>query len=277
VRLTEPSQRYVSKELSHFVGRGHPEQTQYQLLLRILRSGWLTYSPDKPNEALGEILIHPDAKISENELYNPGTVCFCDIPVQDLAIHVRKYSPFGLAFSKDFVTKKGGSPIYYLPREARVRTPKRLSPERISQLAEKNLNLGSTSINLENEDWEVTTKAEYFNKMLQTYQKVLPLFSQLINKTSTCRDPKENLRYHYDLTDLRLFLDFHVFSYVKFFDHALLDAHPENYYFEREWRIVGSLRFHIDDIIRVVIPKKYAKQFRKNCPDYFGQITFVDA
>jgi hypothetical protein len=177
--LIEPSQQYVSKELSHFVGRGHPEQTQYQLLLRILRSGWLTYSPDNPNESLGEILIHPDAKISKNELYNPGMVCFCDIPVQDLTIHTRKYSCFGLAFSKEFVIKKGGTPVYYLPRKARVRTPKRLSPERMSQLAEKNLSLGRASIELEEEDWEVTTKAEYFDKMLQTYQKMMSLLSEL--------------------------------------------------------------------------------------------------
>jgi hypothetical protein len=274
--LIEPSQRYVSKELSHFVGRGYPEQNQYQLLLRILRTGWLTYSPDNPNEASGEILIHPHAKISENELYNPGMVCFCDIPVQDLTMHMRKYSPFGLAFPKDFVVKRGGTPVYYLPREARVRTPKRLSPERMAQLAKKNLSLGRASIELEEQDWEVTTKAEYFDKMLQTYQKVLSLFTDLINKTSAVRDPQENLIHYYYLTDLRLFLDFHVFSYLKFFDHDLLDHHPENYYFEREWRIVGSLRFDIDDIIRVFIPKEYAKQFRKDCPDYFGQITFVD-
>lgn len=274
--MIEPSQRYVSKELSHFVGRGHPEQTQYQLLLKILRSGWLTYLPDKPNEALGEILIHPHAKISENELYSPGMVCFCDIPVQDLTIHMQKYSSFGLAFSKDFIIKKGGTPVYYLPREARVRTPKLLSSERMSQLAAKNLSLGRASIELEEEDWEVTTKAEYFDKMLQTYQKVMSFLNELINKTSAGRDPQENLRHHYDLTDLRLFLDFHVFSYLKFFDNDLLDHHPENYYFEREWRIVGSLRFGIDDMARVFMPKAYAKQFREDCSDYFGQITFVD-
>lgn len=274
--MIQLSQRYVSKELSHFVGRGCPEQTQYQRLLKILRSGCLTYLPDTPNETLGEILIHPDAKISENELYYPGMVCFCDIPIQDLNIHMRKYSHFGLAFSKDFIIKKGGTPVYYLPREARVRTPKRLSSERMSLLAEKNLRLGRTSVEREEEDWEITTKAEYFDKMLKTYQKVVGLFTELINKTSAVRDPEENLRHHYDLTDFRLFLDFHVFSYLKFFDHDLLDYHPDNYYFEREWRIVGNLRFDMDNIVRVFITKEYATQFRKDCPEYYGQITFVD-
>jgi hypothetical protein len=276
VQLTEIFQRYISKELSHFVGRGCPQQTQYELLVKILRSGLLTYSPDEPNKTYGEILVHPDTKISENELYNPGMVCFCDIPVQDLAIHIRKYSSFGLAFSKDLIVRQGGAPVYYLPREARVRIPKRLSSERMGQLAEKSLRVGRASIEREEEDWENTTMAEYFDKMLQTYDKVMRFFSELINKTSAHRDGEENLRHLYDLTDLRLFLDFHVFSFLKFFDHALLDHHPDNYYFEREWRIVGSLRFSTDDILRVFMPKEYGKQFRKDCPDYHGQITFAD-
>ncbi len=174
------------------------------------------------------------------------------------------------------VVRQGGAPVYYLPRDARVRTPKRLSRERADQLAEKGLRVGRASIEREEEDWETTTKAEYFDKMLQRYSKVMSLFSELINKTSAVRDGEENLRHYQDLTDFRLFLDFHVFSYLKFFDHALLDHHPDNYYFEREWRIVGSLRFSVDDILRVFMPKEYAKQFRKDCPDYCGQITFAD-
>ncbi len=104
--MTEPSQRYVSEELSHFVGRGYPQQTQYEVLLKILRSGLLTYSPDEPNKTYGEIVIHPDAKISENELYYPGMVCLCDIPVQDLAIHMRKYSSFASRFRKTWSSGK---------------------------------------------------------------------------------------------------------------------------------------------------------------------------
>jgi len=271
--MIEKSQRYVSRELSHFVGRGYSEPDQYSLLVKILQSGWLTYSPDSPNESLGEILIRPNAKISENELYNPGMVCLCDIPIQDLAIHIRKYSPFGLAFSKAFVIKSGGTPVYYLPRQAKVRTRKRLSSERVDQLAKKNLNPERMSIEIEDQDWALTTKADYFDKMLEKYHEALRLFSDLINQSPN--HPRK-LDHHYDLDDLRLFLDFHVFSYVKFFDHNLPEYDIENYYFEREWRIINSLKFELEDVIRVLIPKKYAKHFRQDCPNYFGQITFID-
>src|SRR2546425_193273 len=42
-------QRYVSDELTHFVGRGREPASQYELLIRILTSGWLTHPPHTPN------------------------------------------------------------------------------------------------------------------------------------------------------------------------------------------------------------------------------------
>jgi hypothetical protein len=45
IRMTH-SQRYVSSELSHFVGKGLPEDDQYNLLVnKILKPGWLTHPP----------------------------------------------------------------------------------------------------------------------------------------------------------------------------------------------------------------------------------------
>jgi hypothetical protein len=41
-----PVQRYVSSELTHFVGRGKPEEDQYAILVQVLQSGWLLHPPD---------------------------------------------------------------------------------------------------------------------------------------------------------------------------------------------------------------------------------------
>ena len=42
-------QRYVSSELSHFVGKDKTEEEQqYQLLLHILKTGWLLHAPFDP-------------------------------------------------------------------------------------------------------------------------------------------------------------------------------------------------------------------------------------
>jgi len=71
-------------------------------------------------------------------------------------------------------------------------------------------------------------------------------------------------------------LDFHVFSYLKFFNHLYPDDHPDNFYFEREWRVVGNVGFKMEDAKRVFIPEKCAKQFRQDCPQYYGQLTFLE-
>ena len=107
-------QRYISNELAHFVGRGKAPDDQYSLLVNILRSGSLTHPPHIPGES-GNLKVNLSEKLSTNSMYNPGVVCFCDIPVDDLQIHTSKYSRFGFSLSKEFVARQGGAPVFYLP------------------------------------------------------------------------------------------------------------------------------------------------------------------
>jgi len=110
---------YVSHELTHFVGgglKGTPEceERQYDLLIKILRQG-----------ELGK--IHPGGGIlmagkgvgttlSSNKKVEAQQVCFCDIPIEDLGLHMRKYSQFGLAFTKKYLITKGASPLFYVSK-----------------------------------------------------------------------------------------------------------------------------------------------------------------
>jgi abortive phage resistance protein AbiGi (putative antitoxin) len=107
-------QRYVANELSHFVGRGLRAPQQFDLLVSILRSGWLTHAPHSPNVS-GNLSVNSSARMSRNEMYAPQVVCFCDIPVEDLHLHTDKYSSFGLSFLKSFVAARGGGPVLCLP------------------------------------------------------------------------------------------------------------------------------------------------------------------
>ena len=79
-------QRYISKELTHFTGQGKRKESQYQLLIKILREGWIAYPKHNTETRVG-LAINPNAKISQNEMYLPQMVCFCDIPVEDLTLH----------------------------------------------------------------------------------------------------------------------------------------------------------------------------------------------
>jgi hypothetical protein len=113
-------QRYVSNELSHFVGKGKSEEEQYDLLVyKILKTGWLTYPPHDPSRPRS-LSVDFSKPISTDEALRYEVVCFCDIPELDLAIHVRKYSRFGLAFKKEFLIAKGACPVFYLANESPV-------------------------------------------------------------------------------------------------------------------------------------------------------------
>jgi len=85
-------QRYVSKELTHFVGSGRTEEEQYSTLVHdIIRDGWLktssTFSTDaKPEETVegGTLGYGKNPFAPIGEMYQPRVVSFCDIPEGDL-------------------------------------------------------------------------------------------------------------------------------------------------------------------------------------------------
>jgi hypothetical protein len=256
-------QRYISEELVHFVGRGKAPDDQYSLLVHILRSGWLTHPPHNPHIS-GNLSIKTAARISTNEMYSPEVVCFCDIPLEDLHIHTSKYSRFGLSLSKVLVARQGGAPVLYLPCNTRVRVLRHLTlDQRIAALPEGGVDGYREEISL----------GELFDRMVPEYRALMDLFRQLIMDTrQTPGVPEEHHRLH----RLLMFLDFRLLSYVKFFDHHLADDNPENFYMEREWRVVGNVQFALEDVRRILIPEDYAKRLRVDLPDFYGQLTFAD-
>jgi Putative abortive phage resistance protein AbiGi, antitoxin len=66
-------------------------------------------------------------------------------------------------------------------------------------------------------------------------------------------------------------------AYIKLFDSSLPEGDPDNYYMEREWRVLGKVEFEVGDVARIVIPSDFAQQFRDKVPEYCGQISFPDA
>ena len=94
-------QRYVSGELTHFVGSGKSEERQYELLVHILRTGHLWHPPF--DGALTNLNAIPRNKASDHTMFGSSCICFCDIPVADFGIHVAKYSRFGIGFRKDYL------------------------------------------------------------------------------------------------------------------------------------------------------------------------------
>lgn len=300
------TQRYISHELTHFVGskfrkskNKSKEDRQYELLVRILGEGWL-YNP----KVGVSLVINPNAKISQNEMYSPQMVCFSDIPVEDLTLHITKYSSFGISFDKDFIVQQGGVPMHYIPSQSHVETLLNITPEQSVEFAEPG---GGEHL------YRDMSMEEYSDEVLKSYLKLMPVLHKLIFEAargagvledSIFHLPKDGedyphmnlprsllermkpnidnsplrdaIWYDHQLSQLEWFFNFRVFSFLKFFNHNLSEDDKKNYYFEREWRVLGRVQFNMGDVRRVLIPEEYSRQLRDDCPDYCGQVTFTE-
>jgi len=259
-------QRYVSRELTHFVGRSLPDDdARYDLLVKILRSGWLKCQ--EPETLLrGKVEIKPHALLSSNELFIPYCVCFCDIPVGDLAVHMTKYSRFGLAFTKEFLVEKGAGPVLYIAKRTVIQDSDIIIEQARQVLPPEDVKKLAATIDPEKAKLRA---GDVFDRMFP--RGFLGLFPELFGAQSPLTHQQRiHLKEFYDI------VRFHVFGFLKFFDHCLPDDHPENFYMEREWRILGNLDFDLADAHRVILPKRYAKRLREDVPDYCGQITFAE-
>jgi hypothetical protein len=262
------SQRYISNELTHFVGRHQlKEQERYETLTRILKEGVLKYSHDsQPSSGLA-LITHPDAKASKNEVYDPLVICFCDIPLADLPIHMNKYSKFGISFLKSFLTKNGANPVFYIASDSIYNEISESKHVSLGDLFDKMLREYHRLM------WEqaMRLKEEHFKKCGLVLGKEGSLTADEIHKLQTTEDPEGE-----SWNKLNFFLDFNVFSFIKFFESNKSDEDPDNYYMEREWRLLGNLKFNLSDVYRIIIPKAYVKDLRRDLPEYNGQISFSD-
>ncbi len=262
-------QRYVSKELTHFVGRGRDPAEQYHLLVEILRSGKLM--PKLPFDAdqlgtRGLYVRRGDQPFQD--VYTAYAVCFCDIPLADLGLHMEKYSQFGLSFLKSFLVKCGANPVFYIAENSIV----------------DDYGTTSTRLQLFENMIKSYAKAELFLVALLPYYELfesetltsnkLPKSSELRKRLMDLADRLPSDDIQQEIAMLPWNLAKWVFCFLKFFDAGKSDTHPDNYYMEREWRIIGELDFELSSVYRIILPKLYAERFRKDLPQYYGQITF---
>jgi hypothetical protein len=237
-------QRYVSTELTHFVGRTcKDDDSRYEVLKAILCSGKLEPRRRAPLSSPGgySFGMRGNTKLSSNKVYDAEVVCFCDIPVEDFEVHMRKYSRFGLAFGKSFLVRKEANPGIH---------GKRFGSRRV-------------------------TRAGSFDAFFEAFRKAYDELFQwvAINGSNRKHVPKKLVRVLEEMMKQKHFLN-DLFSYFKFFDSKRAEASELNFYMEREWRIRGTLEFHLDDVRRVILPENYARRFRNEFQEFWGQITF---
>jgi hypothetical protein len=290
------SPRYVSKELTHFVGKGKTEAEQYDILAnKILKTGWLTYPPHNPARPR-QLSADFSQPISEDKALKYEVVCFCDIPESELAIHVSKYSKFGLAFTKRFLTGKGACPVFYVANESPTSAaeiwppggfmPKRVSAARAQGFIDRALYFSVSVRQLLDVfaalDAISSEEDRRFFKggalpATESGLRLCQLFGLSDQHVSAMEQAlKGNIQASKTISNLRSFLIDYVFSYVKCFDTERSFEDESNYYMEREWRVANNVNFSLDDVSRVYLPSNYARKFRADFPNYLGQLSLID-
>jgi Putative abortive phage resistance protein AbiGi, antitoxin len=174
--------------------------------------------------------------VDDTEAAYSQRICFCDIPVTDLEIHMNKYSRFGLSFLKRFLIGKGANPVMYVAENSQALSFR--LPE-----------------STRDEPWPRRRVFERNIELLEEYR----------------RDNRGKFPMN-----LEYFLDILVLPFIKYFDDSASDEHKANVYMEREWRVIGDVKFALADVHRVFMPERYAERFRADLPNYNGQLTFSD-
>ncbi|MDQ3507946.1 MAG: abortive infection system antitoxin AbiGi family protein [Actinomycetota bacterium] len=254
-------QRYVSKELSHFVGCGKAECEQFKILTKILRDGWLKSDPGgnlSPREFVSQSgSIWGMKTENETEALLTQVVCFCDIPLMDLPLHMDKYSRFGLAFPKAFLVEKGASPVMYVAENAA--SPCFLSLDKdTDDLVSRKEAMESAISHFDSYTMDRVYPAELTEEQLSQY-----------NNVEQAQERERLRRIHSSFVSILL-------NYVKYFDDSADDEDEANVYMEREWRIPLDVKFALSDVSTVFLPKSHAEKFRNTCPEYGGQLIFSD-
>jgi hypothetical protein len=241
-----PDQRYISDELTHFVGAHLKEvedaheraEQRYGLLLKILEEGQLRSQTE--SRSIGRFVgFSPKEKLGR--MIRGTFISYCDIPVDDIAIHVSKYSEFGIAFSREFLLRKGANPVLYLAENALVDGD---NSETAGELWER----------------EVPLLMEFLQDLMWAEEK-----------TERGEVPEDVQRA---AISRQAFVFQRILPLIKPFRADLEDEHPDNFYMEREWRSYGDLDFDLSDVRRIFVPEGFAKRLREDVPDYFGQVTF---
>ncbi|MBA7526899.1 hypothetical protein ES705_19070 [subsurface metagenome] len=253
----EYTQRYISNILTHFLGRDLiSEDMQFNLLKKILKEGWLTHPPHNPNIS-GNLQFKLEGDVDLDDMFSPQMICFADIPLNDLKLQMEKYSKFGVCFLKDFLIKKGANPVFYLAKNSEI-------------ITDCNVIFQDNKTIVQN----MTSNRKIFfedniKNMFKYFERLHDIFLQ---KPEAFGISNEFSKIH----KIKMFLSFHIFGYMKAWNHDNNEEDPENYYFEREWRIIGNLKFQLGDVVRIVLPRKYAKLFREEFKNYNGEIIFSD-
>jgi len=102
------------------------------------------------------------------------------------------------------------------------------------------------------------------------WDDLVEVFQNEVDPLFGGRTLSEDFKAGYDVPAMRIadWVVHELLAFMKFYNPALADDDPDNYYMEREWRTLRSVRFGVQDISRVYV----ASGFRQRLSAEFPQL-----
>ena len=257
-------QPYTSSELFHFVGHAQPQDDARNCttLIQILRAGLLSFPPhDKPGRLPRTVTVRPEASLLDEQLISPHITCFADIPAESLGSHVSRYGRFGLSFQRAELIKWGARPVAYVPT----------FKGDWDGLAGRPLL----------RDIQAVYKGfrKHFDDRVPPQPKTMPrTMEEIIASKHLYREmgkiPSDEVQL---MRGLKSILEMELLAYIKPFNADLPDDHPDNFYMEREWRLLGQWPFDIADIVHVHLAPAFRSAVEAEFPTLADRIVEIPA
>ena len=254
--MTNPA--YVSDELTHFLGRALLDhQRRYTLLREVVRTGWLKTSH---RDQLGPGFVgQSDGQkaLSGNDAIKCTSVCFCDIPVKALAVHMKKYGPFGVAFAKQLLLRSGATPVHYVARNARHR----------------GVGIGPRTVG----DWFDQLRKELQNIAhdLGSYVEMHDGRPQFLAKLSPPDTPPGH-RLMGQVSALQNELEFQAFGQLKFFTAGTCRERSGQFLYGEGMASTRGPGVCYGRHRSTHRPREFVDPFRADVPQYSGPITLAE-
>lgn len=224
---------YTSPILYHLVGNTRPleHEQNFATLCAILESMEVRPCAVGGSRVGIRIQVDPTRQSTNGEPIFQTASCFCDIPFKSLALHASKYGYFGVGVAREWVAHWGGRPVIYVPTD----NPRAGSIN--NYLCTEALNAWKGI----NEHFPIPDgpRSRYVGQPAST-----PAESALLAQRFIAKD---------------------VLAFIKTFDHRLPDNDPNNYYMEREWRMLTKLALEIP-LREIVAPVEYHESLRTQFP-----------
>lgn len=257
--------RYTSETFYHMVGFGvmndpsiAPEDKQdqcYERLKLVLKFGFIAGVDLDGNRVKQESIIrvstNPKGHLRHGDfdgfLVKGDISCFADIPLECIDVHASKYGLFGFGVSARHLVRLGARPVSYVP----VDDDGWMGPSYRGTGLLDNMTSEIVKLHDEVDAWE-----EEHNDADESGVKTI-----------------HNM---HKWSGLNSVLTRDVAAFIKPYDSTLPFDHPECYYMEREWRLLGNVEIAPPKVPTIIVAKGYRLRLLEEVPDA-GRFSIVEA